>query len=182
MKCDSTVRTVSEAYISVNTLFLSGKAKVLCMTSPLYDFIIGNVNGAWDVTNPDPHWRTKQVCDVNKSSISNIVRISDGNTCSCEEYTGKQHVSWFIMDCFFFLLFLYFRCHWECYNILFKQFFVHIQHRKTVMTLTYGNVFAGHLGMHRTTEHVFLTVMVLEFRDTSADSVVTRCMANVQYH
>lgn len=46
------------------------------MTNTLYDFIIGNVNGARNVTNPDPHWRTKQVCDVNKSFISNIVQRS----------------------------------------------------------------------------------------------------------
>lgn len=56
-------------------------------------------------------------------------------------------------------------------NILFKQFVVHIQHRKTIMTLTHKSVFAGYLGMHRVTERVFLTVTVLEFRETSADYV-----------
>lgn len=169
------------------------------MTNTLYDFIIGNVNGARNVTNPDPHWRTKQVCDVNKSFIPNIVqrsavvtrvhatneqenfkalkvieisgksiwwsvigpgkwryldqisRFAESGKC---KYTGKQHVSWFIMERFL-ILFLYFQGPWVYDNILFKQFVVHIQHRKTIMTLTHKSVFAGYLGMHRVTERVF---------------------------
>lgn len=53
---DGTVRKVPEAIISIQTPFLSGKVKALCMTNPVYDLIIGNIDGARDPSNPDTDW------------------------------------------------------------------------------------------------------------------------------
>jgi len=40
---DGTLRRNPVARISVDTPFLEGKVKATCMTSPMYDLIVGNV-------------------------------------------------------------------------------------------------------------------------------------------
>ena len=42
---DGTVRRVCEAEVDVQTPFFSGKLKAMCMQKPIYDLIIGNVQG-----------------------------------------------------------------------------------------------------------------------------------------
>ena len=41
---DGTVRMVPEAYINIDTPFISGKVKALCMNNPVYSLIIGNIS------------------------------------------------------------------------------------------------------------------------------------------
>ena len=53
---DGTVRKVPEAYINIDTPFISGKVKALCMNNPVYSLIIGNISGARDPSDPDPEW------------------------------------------------------------------------------------------------------------------------------
>ena len=53
---DGTVRKVPEAYINIDTPFISGKVKALCMNNPVYSLIIGNISGARDPSDPDPEF------------------------------------------------------------------------------------------------------------------------------
>ncbi|XP_062615055.1 uncharacterized protein LOC134276789 [Saccostrea cucullata] len=56
---DGTVRTVEEASIYVDTPYFTGNINALCMKEPVYDLIIGNIDGARNQTDPDPQWCRK---------------------------------------------------------------------------------------------------------------------------
>ena len=43
---DNTVRRVSIAHVEIDTPYLSGTVEALCLQTPIYDVIIGNVPGA----------------------------------------------------------------------------------------------------------------------------------------
>ena len=53
---DGTVKTLPVAVIDVNTPFYTGKVHALCMKTPLYDLILGNLPGVREPDNPDPRW------------------------------------------------------------------------------------------------------------------------------
>ena len=53
---DGTVRIFQRAMADVYTLYLCGRVKAFRMKTPLYDLIIGNVEGAGNADAPDPHW------------------------------------------------------------------------------------------------------------------------------
>ena len=53
---DSTVRIFQKAMVDVYTPYLCGRVKAFCMKTPVYDLIIGNVEGARNADVPDPHW------------------------------------------------------------------------------------------------------------------------------
>ncbi|XP_043212021.1 uncharacterized protein LOC122376289 [Amphibalanus amphitrite] len=57
---DNTVRRVPVAMICVNTPFLIGKVKALCLPDAVYDLIIGQVPGARAPNDPDPEWRATE--------------------------------------------------------------------------------------------------------------------------
>ena len=63
---DGTVRDIPEAYIDIDTPFYSGKVKALCMSTPVYDLIVGNIEGARGPEDPDPNWSEDkgQVSDI----------------------------------------------------------------------------------------------------------------------
>ena len=44
------------AMVDVYTPYLCGRVKAFCMKTPVYDLIIGNVEGVRNVDAPDPHW------------------------------------------------------------------------------------------------------------------------------
>ncbi|XP_075748462.1 uncharacterized protein LOC142814197 isoform X1 [Rhipicephalus microplus] len=50
---DRTVRMLPEAEIEVETPYFSGKVTALCMTTPLYDLVIGNIDGARGPSDPE---------------------------------------------------------------------------------------------------------------------------------
>ena len=58
---DGTVKTLPVAIIDVNTPFYTGKVHALCMKTPLYDLILGNLPGVREPDNPDPHWKPPPV-------------------------------------------------------------------------------------------------------------------------
>ena len=58
---DNTVRRVPEAVITVNTPYLVGKVKALCLPDAVYDLIIGQVPGACAPDDPDPEWHANDV-------------------------------------------------------------------------------------------------------------------------
>ena len=53
---DGTARKYQVAIINVDTPFLKGKLEALCMESPVYELILGNVSGVREPTNPDEKW------------------------------------------------------------------------------------------------------------------------------
>ncbi|KAK7484344.1 hypothetical protein BaRGS_00024469 [Batillaria attramentaria] len=64
---DGTVRIIPLAKVSVSTPYLTGEVKALCVKTPVYDLIIGNVKGARDAEDPDPEWRP-ETCAVTTRS------------------------------------------------------------------------------------------------------------------
>ena len=54
---DGTVRKLPTAIIQVNTPYFAGTTEALCMKTPVYDLILGNIPSARPVSNPDPDWR-----------------------------------------------------------------------------------------------------------------------------
>lgn len=53
---DGTVRVGNIAAINIDTPYFVGQAKALCMTSPIYDLIIGNISGARKPSEPNQDW------------------------------------------------------------------------------------------------------------------------------
>ncbi|KAJ8023314.1 hypothetical protein HOLleu_35700 [Holothuria leucospilota] len=66
---DGTVREVPEALVCVDTPFYIGKVKALCMNNPLYDLVLGNVQGVRNPWDPNKEWQSsrdqkKETCAV----------------------------------------------------------------------------------------------------------------------
>lgn len=53
---DGTVRVLPEARLSMCTPFFSGEVTALCMESPIYDIILGNIPGALAAGESNPDW------------------------------------------------------------------------------------------------------------------------------
>ena len=53
---DGTVRIFQRAMVDVRTPYLCGRVKAFCMKTPVYDLVIGNVEGVRNADAPDPHW------------------------------------------------------------------------------------------------------------------------------
>ena len=53
---DGTVRNFQRAMVDVYIPYLCGPVKAFCMKTPVYDLIIGNVEGARNADAPDPLW------------------------------------------------------------------------------------------------------------------------------
>ena len=53
---DGTMRTLPVAVLDVDTPFFTGKIHAICMKTPLYDLILGNIPGVRSPGNPDPEW------------------------------------------------------------------------------------------------------------------------------
>ena len=57
---DGTVRRFPVATIRVDTPFYTGKVSALCMKEPVYDLVLGNIDGVRHPSNPDIHWGETQ--------------------------------------------------------------------------------------------------------------------------
>ena len=57
---DGTVRIFQRAMVDVYTPYSCGRVKAFCMKTPVYDLIIGNVEGARNADAPDPHWNAER--------------------------------------------------------------------------------------------------------------------------
>ena len=53
---DGTERHFPLALVDVDTPFFTGQVEALCMENPVYDLIIGNIDGARGPSDPDAHW------------------------------------------------------------------------------------------------------------------------------
>ena len=48
----------------VDTRYISGTFEAWCMTNPVYDFIIGNVDKVRSPNDPDPQWSKVHVFEI----------------------------------------------------------------------------------------------------------------------
>jgi len=63
---DGTVVRLPIALVSIDTPYYSGEVSVMCMQNPIYDVIIGNIEGARDPNCPDVDW----VCGDSATTVS----------------------------------------------------------------------------------------------------------------
>eukprot|EP00057_Strongylocentrotus_purpuratus_P000907 XP_001186509.2 PREDICTED: uncharacterized protein LOC754648 [Strongylocentrotus purpuratus] len=56
---DRTIRTFQVATIELDTPFFTGKAEALCVLTPVYDIVLGNIYGARQPADPDQDWKPK---------------------------------------------------------------------------------------------------------------------------
>ena len=54
---DGTVRRVPIAVVNVDTPYFEGEVTALCMNNPVYDLILGNIDGVRDPANPNTSWK-----------------------------------------------------------------------------------------------------------------------------
>ncbi|KAL1438050.1 hypothetical protein MTO96_048414 [Rhipicephalus appendiculatus] len=53
---DGRCKELAEARIWIHTPYFVGDVTALCMTSPIYDRVLGNIPGAREAHEPDPNW------------------------------------------------------------------------------------------------------------------------------
>lgn len=80
---DGTVRKTPEVHIGVSTPFFTGPLKALCMRNPVYDLIIGNIEGVRGPDDPDPEW-DKKTTEV-ENLEQKIVQRSNQNSSNVSE-------------------------------------------------------------------------------------------------
>jgi hypothetical protein len=56
---DGTVRKPPEAIIDVDSPYYTGRVRALCFKDPVYDVILGNIEGVRDAKNPDLNWKPR---------------------------------------------------------------------------------------------------------------------------
>ena len=54
---DGTVRKFPTAEVQIDTPYWTGKVTVKCMKNPVYDLILGQLDGMRDASDPNPNWR-----------------------------------------------------------------------------------------------------------------------------
>ena len=75
--------------IQVDTPYLTGRVEALCMENPVYDWVIGNIEGVRSVENPDLKWvpihnsaeRLMQKSYVVLKHVHNVRRIIRKTLC-----------------------------------------------------------------------------------------------------
>ncbi|KAM7311781.1 uncharacterized protein ISCGN_008688, partial [Ixodes scapularis] len=63
---DGTVKMLPEARLLVRSPFFSGEVTALCMESPLYDIILGNMPGVRAAADPDPEWDAEPAAEESR--------------------------------------------------------------------------------------------------------------------
>ena len=64
---DGTTREVPVAKITVDTPFYVGNVEALVMENPIYDLILGNIDGIREPRDPDPQWSPKVETQIDDS-------------------------------------------------------------------------------------------------------------------
>lgn len=58
---DRSVLMLPEAWVNVDTPYFKGLLRAKCMEDPLYDLVLGNVEGARNAADPDPNWSLETI-------------------------------------------------------------------------------------------------------------------------
>ncbi|XP_037521061.1 uncharacterized protein LOC119397715 [Rhipicephalus sanguineus] len=73
---DRSVRMLREAWVDVDTPYYTGRLKAKCLDNPIYDLILGNVEGVRTADDPDVHWRLPKAQEaVSKTAGSQDTRV-----------------------------------------------------------------------------------------------------------
>ena len=86
---DGTVRKTPEAHIDVCTPFFTGPLKALCMRNPVYDLIIGNIEGVRGPDDPDPEW-DKRTTEVQHLEHKKVQRSYENSSNMSEELVNDS--------------------------------------------------------------------------------------------
>ena len=70
---DGTRRKFPVAVIEVNTPYFIGKIEALCMPKPVYDLVLGNIQGVRSADNPDTDWNCQPTIAKGKTMEANAV-------------------------------------------------------------------------------------------------------------
>ena len=57
---DGTVRKFPTAEVQIDTPNWTGKVTAKCMKNPVYDLILGQLDGMRDASDPNPNWRGRK--------------------------------------------------------------------------------------------------------------------------
>ncbi|XP_040075237.1 uncharacterized protein LOC120847507 [Ixodes scapularis] len=70
---DRTVKYLPEAEMDVRTPYFTGKVLAKCMENPLYDLVLGNIEGARGIDDPDEEWEGEGSGRSKRSEESNML-------------------------------------------------------------------------------------------------------------
>ncbi|CAN7948864.1 unnamed protein product, partial [Ixodes hexagonus] len=82
---DRTVKYLPEAEIDVRTPYFTGRLTAKCMDNPLYDLVLGNVEGARRIEDPDEEWKDeRRLHGSQKNEVKQIFRGTAGKSETAE--------------------------------------------------------------------------------------------------
>ncbi|XP_075737410.1 uncharacterized protein LOC119162224 [Rhipicephalus microplus] len=87
---DRSVRMLREAWVDVETPFYSGRLKAKCMENPIYDLILGNVEGVRPADDPDLHWNLQKKYDVGSNVDASQDAKAEGQELLTDDGTGEE--------------------------------------------------------------------------------------------
>lgn len=70
---DNTIRKAPMAEVFIDTPYYTGKVRALCLPNPMYDIILGNIQGVLSPDQPNENWSAAAAAKrTNQSDIGNI--------------------------------------------------------------------------------------------------------------
>ena len=165
---DGTIRRTPVAEIFVETPFYSGPTTAVCMKNPIYDLIIGNIQGARDATNPQQTLQSTQavqtrsqtqtsrgltplvtpIIDFGSEDIVKLQEEDESLRRALEAAKQKDNPQFQLQRGFLY------RVKTNRRGQERKQLALPEKLRQRVMTLAHAGVMSGHQGVHRTHERV----------------------------
>lgn len=73
---DRSVLMLPEAWVDVDTPYFQGRLLAKCMENPLYDLVLGNVEGARPADDPDPNWHKTTESETTKSTAVKVEELA----------------------------------------------------------------------------------------------------------
>ena len=162
---DGTVRRTPVAEIFVDTPFYRGSTTAVCMKNPLYDLIIGNVNGATDPYTPSQPIQAVQTrsqakasgiptplvtpeIDIGPVDIATLQGEDDSLRRAMDTAKEKANPQFQLQHG------LLYRIKTDNKSQAVKQLALPGKLRQRVMRLAHAGIMSGHQGAHRTQERI----------------------------
>lgn len=171
---------VSVASVAIDTPYYSGTVKAWCMDKPVYDVIVGNIDGAREPNNPDPDYMInvvtrqqarqlskpypklivpKSIVDINVDDIkreqqsdATLIKIREKVSAgTVYEKADSGTVKFFEKKS---LIFREFQSPKIEKGKIFRQLVVPEKYRRDVMRVAHESIMAGHLATKRTVSRV----------------------------
>lgn len=89
---DRSMRMLCEACVDVDTPYYLGRLKAKCIGNPIYNLILGNIEGVRTADDPDLHWKLLKAQEVaSKTAVSQDARVEvkEPLTGDCTEENPK---------------------------------------------------------------------------------------------